>query len=341
MPSSATSPTARSLDSGIAGARRLANTIDSRSGAFATSSRAMCRASGASSTRWKSSKIRTAPPPAIVGSSADEGRRARVTARAARSRPPPAAPPSPARSRVVLSARGDEVVQERDPVAIVRVEPIPERPHPASAGEVGKQGGLPVARIGEEQHDPAMDLDPQPVEQAWALERLVAQRGTLDLGELDRVAADLVAQVGTPGTASTPADRPGPTGIGNGLLDGSWRRPRCGAKRSDRSSAVSTERERGRSGMGAMVARTAQPSISCEVADSSRSAVHPIRASALVFEADLELDSVLDDLAVLDVGASTSRPRRSGCCGPSSMRSRPPGARRRSTSAGSCRPSRG
>src|SRR6185436_3212746 len=35
--------------------------------------------------------------------------------------------------------------------------------------------------------------------------------------------------------------------------------------------AVSTERERGRSGMGAMVAPTAQPSISCEPPDLSTS----------------------------------------------------------------------
>ena len=69
MVSSATSPVARSRAIGIPGARRLAKTMVSRSGARATISRAMNWTSGASSTRWKSSKIRTAPYGAIVRSS--------------------------------------------------------------------------------------------------------------------------------------------------------------------------------------------------------------------------------------------------------------------------------
>jgi hypothetical protein len=44
-----------------------------------------------------------------------------------------------------------------------------------------------------------MDLDSEPVQQARSLERLVAERRTLHLRDLDRVAAAFVAQVGTPG----------------------------------------------------------------------------------------------------------------------------------------------
>ena len=41
----------------------------------------------------------------------------------------------------------------------------------------------------------------------------------------------------------------------------------------------------------------------------------PIERSALVLEADLDIDAVLDDLAVADLARWTARPRRSGCCG--------------------------
>ena len=95
---------------------------------------------------------------------------------------------------VVLAARGDEVVQERDPVPVVVVEPVPEGPHPAAPREIGQQRRLAVARVGQEHRDPAVDLHPQPVEQARTLQRLVPQRGSLHLLELDGVAVDLVAQ---------------------------------------------------------------------------------------------------------------------------------------------------
>ena len=61
VPSSTTSPVARSRASGIDGVRRLANTIENRSGPRAISSLAMARMSGDSSTTWKSSSTRTAP----------------------------------------------------------------------------------------------------------------------------------------------------------------------------------------------------------------------------------------------------------------------------------------
>ena len=198
VPSSATSPTARSLANGTEGCRRLANTIVRRSGARASSSRVMWRTSAASSTRWKSSRIRTAPLVAIVGSSrmkavehdlppgiaaADLGQQAGRRRR---------------ECRIVLAACGDQMVQERDPVPVVIVEPIPQRPHPGPTGEVGQQGRLAVPGIGEDEDDPAMDLRVQPVQQPRPLEGFVAQRWTLDLGQLDREAVDLVAQRATP-----------------------------------------------------------------------------------------------------------------------------------------------
>src|SRR4051812_36165701 len=72
-----------------------------------------------------------------------------------------------------------------------------------------------------------------------------------------------------------------PTGRGGGIVP-------VRTNGIDGSRGVSMEPERGRSGMGAMVAWSAQPAISCE--------------SALVFEADLELDPIFDDLAVPDDG---------------------------------------
>jgi hypothetical protein len=102
--------------------------------------------------------------------------------------------------------------------------------------------------------------------------------------------------------------------------------PRAGAGAG--RSARATRGGAGWSGMVRMVPSGTHPPISCGL-------------SALVLEADLELDLVLHDLAVLDPRARLHRPRSSGCCGPSWTPSRPPAARRRSTIAGSSRPSRG
>ena len=94
---------------------------------------------------------------------------------------------------IVLAARGDEVVQERDPVAVVVVQPIPQRPQPGPPREVGEQGRLAVAGVGEDQDDAAVDLGRQPIEQPIPRERLVAQRRALDLRGLDRVPVHSVA----------------------------------------------------------------------------------------------------------------------------------------------------
>ena len=82
----------------------------------------------------------------------------------------------------MLAAGGDEVVEERDPVAVVVVQPIPERPQAGPPGEVGQQRGLAVAGVGQDEDDPAVDLGVQPVEQPVPRQRLVAERRRLDLG---------------------------------------------------------------------------------------------------------------------------------------------------------------
>ena len=158
----------------------------------------MCRTSAASSTRWKSSRIRTAPFAVIVGSSrmkrvehdfspgtagADLGQQAGSRRR---------------ECRIVFAARGDQMVQERDPVAVVIVEPIPQGPHPGPAREVGQQRRLAVSGIGEHEDHAAVDLGVQPIEQPRPFEGLIAQRGTLDLCQLDGEAVDLVAQRAAP-----------------------------------------------------------------------------------------------------------------------------------------------
>ena len=158
MPSSATSPAARRRASGIDGARRLANTIDSRSGALATSSRTICRTSGDSSTRWKSSRIRTAPCSAIAGSSRQEHVSGGVAGRA---RPRQVAEQRGGlrrELRVVVPPGGDEVAQERDPVAVVFVEAVPQRPKAGPPREVGQQRRLAVAGVRQDQDHALMDL---------------------------------------------------------------------------------------------------------------------------------------------------------------------------------------
>ena len=144
--SSATSPVARSRAIGIPGARRLANTMVSRSGARATISRAMNWTSGASSTRWKSSKIRTAPYGAIVRSS-----RMKTSTTVSRVGPLEARVGEHRRRvrrerRIDFAARRDQVVEHGDPVPVVFVEAVPQRPQPGPAREVGEERGLAVAR---------------------------------------------------------------------------------------------------------------------------------------------------------------------------------------------------
>ena len=156
------------------------------------------RASAASSTRWKSSRIRTAPP---TGSGAVR----RGTCRATCSRRGPPGPVSAssagvcgAKAGIVLAAGGDEVVEKRHPVAVVRVQPVPERPQCRVRREKSARRSSCRSRRRRGRARPGLDLGAQPVEQARPRERLVAERRTLDLGELDRVAAHLVAQVGAP-----------------------------------------------------------------------------------------------------------------------------------------------
>ena len=245
------------------GARRLAKTMDSRSGARATSSRAIRCTSGASSTRWKSSKMRTAPCGAMPWSS-------RMNVSMTASRVGPVRLVSASIAAVVGANDGSTSrpaatrwLQERDPVAIVLVEPVPDRPQSRPAGEVREERGLAVAGIGEHEDDALVDLRGQPIEQPMTCQGLLAQRRRLDLRVLDRKAAHVVA-VGSAGWCG--GDRPSARADGDrrtvagwvpmGALDG-------GANDTERSWRVST----GGSGsaMAAMVPKPAYPPVSCEV----------------------------------------------------------------------------
>ena len=77
---------------------------------------------------------------------------------------------------IVLAPGRDEVVQEGDPVPVVLVEAVPERAQAGSLREVGEQRRLAVAGIREHEDDPVVDLGGQPIEQPAACERVVAQR---------------------------------------------------------------------------------------------------------------------------------------------------------------------
>ena len=94
---------------------------------------------------------------------------------------------------IVLSARGHEMAQERDPVPVLIVEPIPQGPQPRPLREIREEGGLAVTRIGEDQDHAMMDLGGQPVEEAISGESLVTQRRPLDFRRLDRVPVHSVA----------------------------------------------------------------------------------------------------------------------------------------------------
>ena len=94
---------------------------------------------------------------------------------------------------IVFSTRCDEVAQERDPVAILVVEPVPQGPQPRPLREIGKQRRLAVARVGQDQDHAMVDLGREPIEESIPGERLVPQGRALDLRRLDRVPVHSVA----------------------------------------------------------------------------------------------------------------------------------------------------
>ena len=159
-----------------------------------------------------------------------------------------------ANARVGLTAGGDEVVQERDPVAVVLVEAIPERAKSRSTGEVGEERGLAVAGIGEDEDDPVVDLRGEPIEQPMTRQRLIPQRRRLDLRVLDRIAAHVVA-VGS--AALCGGDRRSARADGNRQtvacamdgLGGLWPRERYGSLASGVNGRV--RQCHGRHGAGA------------------------------------------------------------------------------------------
>ena len=88
--------------------------------------------------------------------------------------------------RIGSTARGDEVMQDGDPVAIGLVEAVPDRPESGPAGEVREQRRLAVARLGDHEDQPMVDLRVEPLEEPIAGERFVPEDRGLDLGRLDR-----------------------------------------------------------------------------------------------------------------------------------------------------------
>ena len=112
-------------------------------------------------------------------------------------------------TRVVLAPGRDEVMEQRRPVEVVVVQAIPERPESGPTREVREQRRLAVPGVREDQHDPAVDLGVQPVQEPIAGERLVAQRRRLDLGVLDGVAHGVTAR--SRGTRAADPTRPSRT----------------------------------------------------------------------------------------------------------------------------------
>ena len=68
-------------------------------------------------------------------------------------------------SRARSRGQPSQVVEEAHPVAVLLVEAVPHRRATVMAGEVGQERGLAVAGFGDDEQDPVVDLDLQPVEQ--------------------------------------------------------------------------------------------------------------------------------------------------------------------------------
>ena len=197
----------------------------SRSGALVTSSRAISRASGASSTRWKSSMIRTAPCGGDRWSSRMKGP---ITA----SRWRPARLVSASIARRLRGEAPGLVASSGDEVG-AGARSSPGRPRrggtTASAGAFGgrsRRGAWSCrSRRRRGRGRSVVDLLGEPIEQPMARERLLAQRRRLDLRVLDRVAAHVVA-MGSAGCWAATALIPGPTGMGTrahrSIVAGRW-----------------------------------------------------------------------------------------------------------------------
>ena len=171
--SSATSPIARSFAIGMPGDRRLAKTIVRRSGARSTSSRTI------SCDVW-----RVVDEVEVVEDQDGAVRRDRlhlahedvddgVTRRATQALVGEHRCRVRRERGVCFAAGRHQMVEDRDPVPVVLVEPIPQRPQPGPTGEVRQQRRLAVSGVGEDQDDPVVDLGREPVQQAMTGQRLL------------------------------------------------------------------------------------------------------------------------------------------------------------------------
>ena len=150
----------------------------------------------------------------------------------------------PGRVRGPRQPGGAGTTPSRDPSSSSRYHRVRSRDPPR---EVGEEGRLAVPGIGQDEDDAAVDLGAQPIQQPRTFERLVAERRTLHLRQLDRVAVDLGRAAGR-SLAAPIRPPPGPTAIGDRSMTGrEVDASRAGANDRERSRGVSTT---GSGGMG-------------------------------------------------------------------------------------------
>ena len=218
MPSSASSPIARSFDTGRGGWRRLrtrsravqvlgddladdlADIGDRPPGGDRRRSAPRPRPRSMAAPRWNESiaSSRVGPP------ASSERSKPRVSGANSGSCSRPAA------------IRWDRKPTQSRSSSSSRYQIVAARP----SGEVREQRRLAIAGIGDHVDHPAVDLRLKPVQQAGSSKGLVPQRRGLDLGGLDRITHAMLRSAATRSGAALTA-RPGPTAIGGpGILLG-------------------------------------------------------------------------------------------------------------------------
>jgi len=210
--------------------------------------------------------------------------------------------------RIDLPARGDDVVDEDGPVAVVLIQAIPERANAGSPAPVREERGLAIAGIGDDEREPGAGLRVKPVQQPVAPKRLLGEERRLNLADLDRVAEDFhVVLLGGARGAMRDGSRPDRDEMRRNRLriaDEPMGRPS-----TSRGSAGGRQGRRAGS-RGSHAAIVQQGAHRWLISTSSgwlgRVSGSPLAgrcpSGALVLEADLEVDAVLDDLPILDSG---------------------------------------
>ena len=78
-----------------------------------------------------------------------------------------------------------EMVDERDPIAVARLELVPETAHDVTTGEVGEQGRLAKPGLGHDERQPVIDVAAKSVQEPSACKGLGAHGSRLDLAAND------------------------------------------------------------------------------------------------------------------------------------------------------------